>query len=212
MKTGKDFKKYLLEIKKIAAGEGFDSLDEVYVKHLKARYFGETVTIGETDRVRLRELKMEDLQAIYGFEDAANEPVLQAFIKETKESSEAHLDAYIQNMYPLHDYGIWAVEKKETGELIGLCGLGQTEVNGEICTDLGYYICQKCRNQRIATECIEIVLDYAKNYLEFDRIYAIIKEENRISKGILRKFGFKYQESRERPEGNVSVYQKDLSE
>ena len=210
MKTEKDFEKYLSEIEKIAAEEGYDSLDETYVAHLRARYFGEPVIIGETKRLVLREMQPEDIDAFYAFEDAGCEEVLGSFIKESKESSRKHLQAYIENMYPLYDYGIWAVELRDTKELIGLCGLGQTEVKGECCTDLGYYICPKCRNMGFASECVQFVLDYAKNYLEFPWIYAIIKEENRISKGILRKFGFEYLEVCESPEGKLSVYQKEL--
>lgn len=208
----KNFEQYLFEIKKIAEEEGYTSLDETYVEHLKSRYFGEPVIIGESDRIILRELKLTDVDGFYEFEDADTEEVLCSFVKESKEASKMHLKAYVQNMYPLYDYGIWAVELKNTKELIGLCGLGQTEIKGEYFTDLGYYICPKWRNQGIAGECVEIVLDYAKNYLEFPCIYAIIKEENRISKGILRKFGFQFTESWEKPEGKICVYRKDLLE
>lgn len=208
----KNFEQYLCEIKKIAEEEGYTSLDETYVEHLKSRYFGESVIIGERDRIILRELKLTDVDGFYEFEDANTEEVLRSFVKESKEASKMHLKAYVQNMYPLYDYGIWAVELKNTKELIGLCGLGQTEIKGEYFTDLGYYICPKWRNQGIAGECVEIVLDYAKNYLEFPCIYAIIKEENRISKGILRKFGFQFTESWEKPEGKICVYRKDLLE
>lgn len=208
----KNFEQYLCEIKKIAEEEGYTSLDETYVEHLKSRYFGEPVIIGESDRIILRELKLTDVDGFYEFEDADTEEVLCSFVKESKEASEMHLKAYVQNMYPLYDYGIWAVELKNTKEVIGLCGLGQTEIKGEYFTDLGYYICPKWRNQGIAGECVEIVLDYAKNYLEFPYIYAIIKEENRISKGILRKFGFQFTESWEKPEGKICVYRKDLLE
>ena len=208
----KNFEQYLCEIKKIAEEEGHTSLDETYVEHLKSRYFGEPVIIGESDRIILRELKLTDVDGFYEFEDADTEEVLCSFVKESKEASKMHLKAYVQNMYPLYDYGIWAVELKNTKELIGLCGLGQTEIKGEYFTDLGYYICPKWRNQGIAGECVEIVLDYAKNYLEFPCIYAIIKEENRISKGILRKFGFQFTESWEKPEGKICVYRKDLLE
>lgn len=208
----KNFEQYLCEIKKIAEEEGYTSLDETYVEHLKSRYFGESVIIGERDRIILRELKLTDVDGFYEFEDADTEEVLCSFVKESKEASKMHLKAYVQNMYPLYDYGIWAVELKNTKEVIGLCGLGQTEIKGEYFTDLGYYICPKWRNQGIAGECVEIVLDYAKNYLEFPCIYAIIKEENRISKGILRKFRFQFKESWEKPEGKICVYRKDLLE
>ena len=212
MKTEKDFLKYLEKIEKIAKEEGFEYLDETYKAHLRARYFEEDVVIGQSERILLREMKISDLEALYSFTDAREEPVLQAFIKETYAESARHLKAYIENMYPMYDYGIWAVERIDNGEVIGLCGLGQAEVKGEFCTDLGYYICPKCRNQGFAYESIEIVLDYAKNYLEFPLIYAIIKEENRISKGILRKFGFEYKGLCEKTDGNVSVYRKDFTE
>ena len=93
MKTQKEFEDYLNSIKQMAAEEGFDSLDEIYVEHLRARYFEEDVVIGKSSRVILRELKMTDLEALYGFEDAGEEPILQAFVKETKEDTEAHLRA-----------------------------------------------------------------------------------------------------------------------
>ncbi len=212
MKTEKDFLEYLATIEYIAKDEGFETLDETYKAHLRARFFGENVVIGKAERVTLREMKMSDLEAFYDFDDMGQEPVLQAFIKDSYEESVMHLKAYIENMYPMYDYGIWTVEKNDTREIIGLCGLGHAEVKGEYCTDLGYYICPKWRKQGFCSECIEIMLDYVKNYLEFPFIYAIIKEENRISKGILRKFGFKYQEMCERTDGNVSVYRKDIGD
>ena len=212
MKTEKDFLKYLKTIENIAKEEGFESLDETYKEHLRARFLGEDVVIGKKERILLREMKMSDLEMFYRFADAGNEPVLQAFIKETYAESVSHLKAYIENMYPMYDYGIWVAESIDDGEVIGLCGLGQAEVKGEFCTDLGYYICPKWRKRGFAYESIEIVLDYVKNYLEFPCIYAIIKEENRISKGILRKFGFEYKELCEKSDGNVSVYRKDFTE
>ena len=212
MKTEQEFIEYLVKIEELAREEGYDSLDETYVAHLRARYFGEDVIIGKNDRIVLREMKMKDLEAFYSFSDAGEESVLQAFIKSSDEESRKYLRAYIDHMYPMYDYGIWTVETRESKEVIGLCGLGQTEIRGELCTDLGYYICPKCRKQGIASECIEIVLDYAKNYLEIPLIYAIIKEENRISEGILRKFGFVYEKQGVNKDQKVSVYKKELTE
>ena len=206
----RDFEKYLDKIKKIALEEGYDSLDETYVEHLRARYFGEDVVIGKSERILLREMKMSDLESFYKFEDAATEAVLQSFIKETKEESMAHLQAYIENMYPLYDHGIWAVVHQDTQEIVGMCGIGITTIDGAEYTDLGYYICPKWRKQGIVSECIEIVLDYAKNYLEFDMIYAIIKEENRISRDILRKFGFCHVKSSEKSGDFVLVYKRSF--
>ena len=191
-RTAKDFEKYVNVLKKMAAEEGFEGLDETFMMHLECRYFGQDVVIGESERISLREMKLSDLEAFYAFEDAFEEPVLGAFLKETKEQSKAHLQAYIQHMYPLYDYGMWTVVEKESGEIIGICGLGHHEYLETGCTDLGYYVCPKWRKQGIAAECIEIVLDYAQNYLELSEVYAVVEEENTISRDILRKFKFAF--------------------
>lgn len=210
MRTEKDFEQYLENIKQVAAEEGYDTLDSTYIEHLKCRFFGQELVIGRSARIILREMKISDLEAFYGFEDAKEESVLQTFLKESREASEEHLGAYIANMYPMFDYGIWTVERVEDGAVIGMCGLGNPTMDGAECTDLGYYICPKCRNQGFATEAVEIALDYAKNYLEFPLICAIIKKENRISEGILRKFGFQYVKQYENTDQKTSVYQKEL--
>ena len=81
----KDFESYLETIKQMAAEEGYDSLDETYVEHLRARYFGEDVIIGRSKRVILRELKESDLKVFLRLPDAAKEPSLEAFIKDSYE-------------------------------------------------------------------------------------------------------------------------------
>ena len=212
MRTEKDFEQYLENIKKMAAEEGFDTLDTTYVEHLKSRFLGEDVVVGRGTRIVLREMKLSDLEAFYGFTDASQETVLRSFLKDSVSESEEYLAAYISNMYPMYDYGIWAVERADSGEVIGLCGLGNAEIDGAECTDLGYYICPKCRKNGFATECIEIVLDYAKNYLEIPLICAIIKEENRISEDILRKFGFQYKKQCVKEGQKISVFEKVLTE
>lgn len=193
-RTQQDFEEYIESIRQMAKEEGYDTLDEVYVKHLKCRYFGQDVVIGESARISLREMKMSDLEAFYAFEGALDEPVLGVFLKATKAESKAHLQAYIVHMYPLYDYGMWTVVEKATGAVIGICGLGHSEYLEAECTDLGYYICPKWRGKGIATECIEIVLDYARDYLELPKLYAVVEESNIISKNILRKFGFELAE------------------
>lgn len=211
MKTEQDYLEYLKQIEEIAREEGWDSLDEIYVEHLRCRFFGQDVVIAESEKVCLREIKETDLEAFYGFSDAETEPVLKAFLKETREESQIYLQDYITHMYPMFDYGIWAAERMSDGKIIGLCGLGRVAIDGMECTDLGYYICPECRNQGFASECIEMALDYAKNYLEIPRIYAVIGEENLISGKLLHKFGFQCRKSYEESGEKLLIFQKKLS-
>ncbi len=210
MKTEQDYLEYLKKIEQIAREEGYDSLNEIYAAHLRCRFFEQDVMIGRSERICLREIKETDLEAFYSFSDAAEEPVLRAFLKETREESESYLREYITHMYPIFDYGIWTAERTCDGKIIGLCGLGRVGIDGLECTDLGYYICPECRNRGLAAECIEIVLDYAKSYLELPLLYAVTGIENRISRRILHKFGFQYQKSYEESGEQLLIFQKKL--
>lgn len=211
-KTEAEYFEYLEEIRESARRLGFDSLDAVFEEHLRCRFFGKDVVIGQSKRLRLRELKHSDLDAMEHFADAGTESVLEAFLMENHEESERFLKKYIEYMYPMYEYGIWAVEKRETGEMIGLCGLGTPKVHGEDCTDIGYYICPRCRKRGYAEEAVKIVLDYAKNYLEIPLVYAIIRKENWISAEILHKFDFADVSLPEDDRQGVFVYQKQLSD
>ncbi len=210
MKTEQDYLEYLKKIEQIAREEGCDSLNEIYTEHLRCRFFCQDVVIAKSENVCLREIKETDLEAFYSFSDAQTEPVLKAFLKETREESEIYLRDYITHMYPMFDYGIWTAERTCDGKIIGLCGLGRVVIDGMECTDLGYYICPECRNRGFAGECIEMALDYAKNYLEIPRIYAVIGEENKISGKVLHKFGFQYQKGYEESGGKLLIFQKNL--
>ncbi len=212
MRTEKDFERFLENIRQMAQEEGSGELDSTYVEHLKCRFFAEDVIIGENKRVLLREMKLSDLDEFYAFEDAKEESALEAFLKSSPEESRLNMEAYITYMYPLYEYGMWTVVEKNSGQVIGICGLDHPKEGLTECTDLGYYICPKCRKQGLAAECIEIVLDYAKNYLEFPLICAIIKEENRISERLLQKFGFVRQRDAEVAGKKATVYEKELKE
>ena len=195
MRTEKEFLEYLNTIKQMAAEEGYDSLDETYVSHVRARFFGEDVVAARSGRILLREMKMSDLEAFYGFSDAEREPVLKAFLKETKQETVEHLKSYIDTFYPLNDYGFWSILDVEHGEIIGICGLGQAELENEddtqtVVTDIGYYIRPESRRQGYAMEAVSLALEYARDYLELSEVYALVEAGNVTSENLLKKAGF----------------------
>ena len=177
--------------------EGYDSLDETYVEHLRCRYFGHDVVIGRTGRIVLREIKIDDLEAFYDFSDAETEPVLKQFLKGSKEESKDYLQAYISSMYQLYDYGIWTIEDGKTGAVLGLCGFGRMEFEGEAVTELGYYIRPEKRRTGLATEAVHIALEYGKAYIELSEVYARVRKDNEASIRVLCKFGFEKIQSHE---------------
>ena len=45
--------------------------------------------------------------------------------------------------YQEYGYGLWALEKKRTGEVIGECGLTNQLVKGKSYPEIGYHLCVK---------------------------------------------------------------------
>ncbi|MGN0335110.1 MAG: GNAT family N-acetyltransferase [Lachnospiraceae bacterium] len=211
MKTLKDYKNYLDNIKNYAAEEGCAELDPIFEEHLRCRFFGEEVLIAESDRILLREMKISDADFFLAFSDAWTEEVLCPFIKNTPEETKEYLRSYIDTMYPLYDYGMWSVVLKDTGTVIGICGLGTYCSAEAVFTDLGYYICPEFRRKGFAQESAALTLQYAADYLKLPEIYAVIRNENEKSAAFAEKIGFEKIKMEDFTDPNLQIFRKNLN-
>ena len=84
-------------------------------------------------------------------------------------------------------YGLFSVILKETGELIGDCGLEQMEDQGA--AELGYDFRSDFWNQGYATEAALAVRDYAFDVLKLPRLISLIRVGNLASKRVAEKVG-----------------------
>jgi len=85
------------------------------------------------------------------------------------------------------DYGLFSIILKETGELIGDCGLEQMEEEGA--AELGYDFRGDCWNQGYATEAALAVRDYAFDVLRLPQLISLIRVGNLASKRVAEKVG-----------------------
>ena len=89
-----------------------------------------------------------------------------------------------QNEY---GYGLFSVMLRETGELIGDCGLEQME---ELhAAELGYDFRSEFWNQGYATEAACAVRDYAFDVLRLPQLISLIRVGNLASKRVAEKVG-----------------------
>ena len=98
---------------------------------------GETVI--ETGRLIIREFVPEDLEALYRIYESADTRFLQPLSEDREEELEK-LKSYIQYVYGFYGFGLWAVCLKETGALIGRCGLQVMFIGDEGEYEMGYMI------------------------------------------------------------------------
>jgi len=80
--------------------------------------------------------------------------------------------------------------EKDSGDLIGFCGVGPELVADTEEINLGYRLARKFWNQGFATEAVKGVIDYAFNQKNFESVIVIIESEHGASVRVAEKAGF----------------------
>jgi len=91
-----------------------------------------------------------------------------------------------------HGHGLWAVERKDTGELIGDCGLMLVEGTGPE-VELAYHYKLSAWNRGFGTEAAIACLGQAFGPIGLDRVIAICVPDNIGSWRVMEKAGMTYE-------------------
>ena len=112
--------------------ESFEEVDLSYLERVRRRHFGIPWDITETRRCLIREICMDDMEALFAL---YAEPHMTDYMEPLYPWEEELLyeQAYIDNMYRFYEYGMWVVIEKSTGKLIGRAGLEHREYPAEEC-------------------------------------------------------------------------------
>ena len=147
----------------------------------------------ETKRLILRPMLESDLDALLLIFTDPN--VMASFGVDpfTREQMQRWLQRNLDHQKEF-GYGLFSVLLKETGELIGNCGLEQMEVNGVQAAELGYDFRSGFWNQGFATEAASAVRDYAFNVLKLPMLISLIRLGNLASKRVAEKVGMTLEE------------------
>ncbi len=190
--------------------EGFEEVDVDFLEKVYQRYHRIPWTILETERCIVRELTLDDLDALFElYGDGEIDKYTDSLYpyEEEKEFQRA----YIENMYRYFGYGMWLVFSKETGALIGRAGLEHRDYNGETELELGYIIGTPYQGKGYATEICKAILTYAKENTGFERINTLIEDGNIASEKLTKKLGFSHEEGFELDGKIMHRYIRELS-
>ncbi|RKD69602.1 RimJ/RimL family protein N-acetyltransferase [Sinobaca qinghaiensis] len=141
----------------------------------------------ETERLYLRELVMEDKDALYNI---LSDPETMQYYPQTFD--EVKVKRWIQwNMdnYQKYNHGLWAVILKNNDEFIGECGITMQEIENEIVPEIGFHIQKNYWNKGYATEAAIACRDYAFNTLNYSKIFSYTTLRNIPSQKIAKKLG-----------------------
>jgi RimJ/RimL family protein N-acetyltransferase len=89
--------------------------------------------------------------------------------------------------WQLRGYGMWALELKDTGEFIGRAGLLHPEGWPDV--EMGWMLKPDHRHHGYATEAGAIILDYAWNQLQLQRVISLVRVGNEASDRVAERLG-----------------------
>lgn len=130
----------------------------------------------ETKRLLLRDMTENDYDALYKV--LADSDIMQHY---PYTFDEARVKGWISKnieRYRIFGFGLWTVCLKETGEMIGDCGLTMQLINGQIKPEIGYHIRKDQQRRGYAKEAAAAVRDWAFNNTPFRIIYSYMKYTN----------------------------------
>lgn len=144
--------------------------------------------ITETERLLIREMQQSDHEALCRI--MCDEEVMQAAYEQA--FSPAEVQSWLNRQFKRYQdfgFGLWAVVLKETGEMIGQCGLTMQSWRDEKILELGYLFQKAHWHQGYATEAAIACRDYAFATLRADRVSSIIRDTHTASRRVAERNG-----------------------
>lgn len=141
----------------------------------------------QTERLMLREMTEADYPSLCRI--LQDREVMYAYNGPFTADEVRHwLDRQIVR-YREDSHGLWAVVLKETGEMIGQCGLTWQDYNDYKVLEIGYLFQKAHWHRGYASEAAIACKDYAFNQLGADKVYSIIRDTNTASQKVAKRNG-----------------------
>lgn len=141
----------------------------------------------ETDRLKLREMTLSDRKALSSI--LQDENVMYAYNGVfSDEETMAWMQKQLQR-YKEYGFGLWGVFLKDTGEMIGQCGITIQEYRATQVPEIGYLLAHKYWHKGYAIEAARACREYGFNTLHFDTLYSIIRDTNIASRNVALRNG-----------------------
>ena len=130
----------------------------------------------ETKRLILREMDQNDYDALYAV--LADSDIMDHYPYTFDEARVKNWIKRSKERYEVFGFGLWAVVLKETGEMIGDCGITMQNINGTIKPEIGYHIAKAHQRKGYAKEVARACRDWAFENTPFRILYSYMKATN----------------------------------
>lgn len=133
----------------------------------------------ETERLFLREMTEDDFDALYKV--LADSDIMWHYPYTFDETGVRNWINRNIERYRIFGFGLWAVCLKETGEMIGDCGLTIQLIHNQIKPEIGYHIRGDQQRKGYAKEAAIAVRDWTFQNTPFNMVFSYMKHTNEPS-------------------------------
>lgn len=151
---------------------------------------GAAIPVLETDRLSLRHLVSDDIDALAAIQ---GDPEVMRYFPSgprTVEETRRDLDRCIA-LQVEHGFSLWAAVDKADGRLIGRCGLLPQSLQGREEVEIAYLIARSHWGRGLATEAARAIRDHGFDRLGRGRLVSIIHRDNLGSRRVAEKAGLR---------------------
>lgn len=152
------------------------------------------IPVLETDRLVMRGWTLDDVPPMVEY--YADEPLSRWTGGPVDASATWRIVSHLVGHWVLRGHGLWAVEDKESGRLIGWNGLYQPGDWPEL--ELGYALFREFHGRGYATEAAKRARRYAYEELKAETLVSYIHPDNEPSKRVATRLGAM-------PEGTIEL-------
>ena len=136
----------------------------------------------ETSRLLLREMDDNDFESLKKIiSDPEN---MKYYASPYDDEGVKRWINWCKNSYLKRNFGLWAVIYKQTGEMIGDCGVSMQMIDDQIKPEIGYHFRKDYHHQGLAIEAAKAVKDYFFTHFDYDEVYSYMDKDNTPSSNL----------------------------
>lgn len=143
-----------------------------------------------TPRLRMRRWRQEDREPLFRIND---EPEVKRYLPPQSRAGTDEMVDWFEDHFAEHGFGFWALEERESGALIGICGLLHVPFDAFFtpAVEIGWRLSGPWQKQGLAREAAEAALRFGFGPAGLRRIVAFTTPLNAPSWTLMRRLGMR---------------------
>ena len=164
------------------------------------------MVILETQRLKLRHFEHADLPALFAL---YRDPEIRQYFPDgtrTLQETKDELEWFLYGHPRQPQLGLWATIDRNSGAVVGRCGLLPWTIDGRLEIELAFLIAKERWGEGLATEASRGIVNHARITLSLNRLICLIMPGNERSASVARKVGMHFEREHTDEFGVCHIY------